>query len=52
MRGAARTALALLAALSLAATLGGQDAARPRIETCHAEARGPDVFTRFRLAGR
>jgi len=51
MRGAARAALALSAALSLAATLGGQDAARPRIETCHAEARGPDVFLRFRLDG-
>ena len=51
MRTAARTASALMAALSLAAPLGGQEAARPRIETCHAEARGPDVFLRFRLAG-
>ncbi|HEY6051187.1 MAG TPA: DUF4390 domain-containing protein [Thermoanaerobaculia bacterium] len=51
MRKAVRTAWPLLAALSLAAPLSAQEPAKPRIETCHAEARGPDVFLRFRLDG-
>ena len=51
MRGAARTVSILVAASCLAGYLPGQDATKPRIETCHAEARGPDVFLRFRLDG-
>ena len=51
MRGAARWASILLAALSLAGPVSGQEPAKPRIESCHAEARGPDVFVRFRLDG-
>lgn len=31
--------------------LDAQEAGKPRIESLHAEARGPDVFLRFRLDG-
>lgn len=41
----------LLAALCLSDGAGAQDSRKPRIETLHAEARGPDVFLRFRVDG-
>jgi hypothetical protein len=41
----------VLAGLMLAFPVSAQDARKPRIETLHAEARGPDVFLKFRVDG-
>jgi len=49
-RGVRFTAL-LTASLGLALLVEAQDARKPRIENLHAEARGPDVFLKFRLDG-
>lgn len=40
-----------LAVLCLTSAAPAQEAAKPRLETLHAEAKGPDVFLRFRLDG-
>jgi hypothetical protein len=40
-----------LAVLCLSASAFAQDARKPRIESVRAEARGPDVFIRFRVDG-
>jgi len=46
-----RLALAVWVALAGAPGANAQEARKPRIESLHAEARGPDVFMRFRLYG-
>lgn len=46
-----RLALALWVALAGVPGANAQEAGKPRIESLHAEARGPDVFMRFRLDG-
>lgn len=51
MRQGFRVAAGLIAGVLLAVPAGAQDSRKPRIETLHAEARGPDVFVRFRLDG-
>jgi hypothetical protein len=44
-------ALLLAAAVGVPVPLAGAQQENPRIESLFADARGPDVFTRFRLAG-
>ncbi len=44
-------AVLLATAISIPAPFAGADQETPRIESLHADARGPDVFTRFQLAG-
>ena len=44
-------AVLLAAAVSVPARVFGAQAETPRVESLQADARGPDVFTRFRLAG-
>lgn len=51
MRRGIRLALAAWLIVGPAGSLPAQEAAKPRIEGFHAEARGPDVFMRFRLDG-
>ena len=46
-----RVAGALAAILSCAVSAHAQDSRKPRIETLRAEARGPDVFLKFRVDG-
>lgn len=41
----------LAAAITLPTRLAGAEQETPRIDSLHANARGPDVFTQFRLAG-
>lgn len=43
--------LLALVGLGPAPLSGAPEAEKPRVETLHAEARGPDVFVRFRLDG-
>jgi hypothetical protein len=51
MRRGFRVGLCLLLCALFAASGSAQESRKPRIETLHAEARGPDVFLRFRLDG-
>jgi hypothetical protein len=51
MRRGFRVGLCLLLCALFAASGPAQENRKPRIETLHAEARGPDVFLRFRLDG-
>jgi hypothetical protein len=51
MRRGFRVGLCLLFCALFAASAPAQESRKPRIETLHAEARGPDVFLRFRLDG-
>jgi len=44
-------AVLVAAAVSVPGPLAGAQQETPRIESLQADARGPDVFTRFRLAG-
>ncbi|HLN57999.1 MAG TPA: DUF4390 domain-containing protein [Thermoanaerobaculia bacterium] len=44
-------AILVVAAIGAPSPFAGAQQATPRIESLYADARGPDVFTRFRLAG-